>query len=92
MGVLENFANTFLVIIKLRQGQQFAGLIMAWKGIAKFLRTPIFLVVLVLSATLPGFDCRPQNILLIMYEDLRVDLPFYGRKHVIAPNLQRLGI
>jgi len=34
---------------------------------------------------------RKKNLLFIMADDLRPDLPSYGRNHVIAPNFDRLS-
>ena len=33
----------------------------------------------------------PMNVILIMYDDLRPELPMYDRDYVIAPNFQRLA-
>lgn len=36
-------------------------------------------------------ELRQTNLLLIMFDDLRPELPFYGRDYVVAPNFERLA-
>ena len=36
-------------------------------------------------------EATKMNVLLLMFEDLRLDLPSYGNEWVIAPNIERLA-
>lgn len=47
---------------------------------------------LVCALIVPCFNCSEAkyNVLFIMSEDLRPELPQYGRHHVYAPNIRRL--
>jgi len=52
----------------------------------------LLLLLLILSLLGSNADPRPPpNVLLIMSEDLRPELPFYGNTGSIAPNLARLA-
>ena len=57
---------------------------------------PFMPLLLLLILSLLGSTCHadprpPPNVLLIMSEDLRPELPFYGNTGSIAPNLARLA-
>lgn len=44
------------------------------------------------SATTTASDqIQPTNLLFIMFDDLRLELSVYGRKHMITPNFERLA-
>jgi len=36
-------------------------------------------------------DVKQNNLVFIMFDDLRPELSFYGRKHMITPNFERLA-
>ena len=65
--------------------------IMDWNSFLGPGLTLISLVMIVLSARAHAQNGTSMNLLLIMYDDLRPELPMYDRAHVIAPNFQRLA-
>ena len=49
------------------------------------------IVILVLIVLTQAEEIKQTNLLLIMFDDLRPELPFYGKDYVIAPNFERLA-
>ena len=41
--------------------------------------------------TLWAQEKKPKNVLFIIVDDLRPELPNYGKKHIIAPNIEKLA-
>ncbi|MGB0774589.1 MAG: sulfatase-like hydrolase/transferase, partial [Akkermansiaceae bacterium] len=49
-----------------------------------------FLLPLLLILSLHAAAEKP-NVLFISIDDLRCELPSYGKKHIIAPNIEKLA-
>ena len=57
----------------------------------KFFKYIIFLSLFIFSQDISSQKKKPKNILFIIVDDLRPELPNYGRKHIIAPNIEELS-
>ena len=57
----------------------------------KFFKTIIFFSLFIFSKDLSSQEKERKNILFIIVDDLRPELPNYGKKHIIAPNIEELS-
>jgi len=57
----------------------------------KFFKSIIFLSLFIFSQHISAQEKKPKNILFIIVDDLRPELPNYGKKHIIAPNIEKLS-
>ena len=57
----------------------------------KFFKSIIFLSLFIFSQEIFSQEKKPKNVLFIIVDDLRPELPNYGKKHIIAPNIEELS-
>lgn len=57
----------------------------------KFFKSIIFLSLFIFSQEIFSQEKKPKNVLFIIVDDLRPELPNYGEKHIIAPNIEELS-
>ena len=57
----------------------------------KFFKSIIFLSLFIFSQDISSQEKKPKNVLFIIVDDLRPELPNYGKKHIIAPNIEELS-